>query len=251
MVEKGEVALPLTSLFGGSTASGNALQRRSFLQALPLAACPIGLTAFAGAEAKQNIAGERSFWSGWAYMVRVADVGPAKIKVICISEFQLEADAAESFTGRATASYDVEIDDSKLRGVLAIANSSLSAGVGQTSPYAALLGTGVSLTDLLGVGIAFPNGAEIRQNAISGKLENGKLAIGWAEAPPRLEYQISRVYVTKEVIARNDTAPAYAPWVMAGTVSCVGKDPAYAVGAGQRKKGQVRESGIWSAVRIR
>jgi hypothetical protein len=184
-------------------------------------------------------------------MSRVADVGLATIEVACFSEFHFTLDAAGTLVGHATASYDIRIDDSKLRGILAAATSSFYTAITQTSEWAGLLGAGASRTDLLGVGIEFSNGTEIRQNAISGRLAGGKLKIAWAEAPPRLEYRISRIYVNREVTARNDTAPAYTPWLIDGTASPSEKEASYVVGAGQHKTAQVRESGIWSAVRVR
>jgi len=243
--------MSVASLIAASSERLGAMRRRSFLRTLPLVAAPAGLPLFTSAEAKNETASAGGFWSGWGHMARVADVGLAKIEVTCFSEFHFTLDPAGSVTGQATASYDIGIDDSKLRGILAAATSTFYAAVSKTSEWAGLLGAGASRTDLLGVGIAFNIGTEIRQNAISGRLENGRLKIAWAEAPPRLQYQISRVYVNREEVSRNDTAPAYAPWLIDGTVSSAGKDAVHAVGAGQRKTGQIHESGIWSAVRVR
>jgi hypothetical protein len=246
------VVLSLAFIKAASSNALGAVRRRSFLRALPFAAVPIGLSPFANAAiSDSNSAGTGTFWSGWAHMARVADVGLANIEVTCFSAFRFTLDAAGSLIGEASASYDIRIDDGKLRGILAAATSTFYAAITQSSAWAGLLGAGASRTDLLGVGIAFNNGTEIRQNAISGRLDGSKLRISWAEAPPRLEYQISRVYVNREVVAKKDTAPAYAPWLIDGAVSPAGKDAVYAVGAGQRKTGEVRESGIWSAVRIR
>ena len=236
-------------------ASSNALgtmRRRSFLRALPFAVVPMGLSPLTPADAAENgAAGMGTFWSGQAHMARIADVGLANIEVTCYSQFHFMLDAAGSLTGQATASYDIRIDDSKLRGILAAATSTFYAAITQSSAWAGLLGAGASRTDLLGVGIAFSNGTEIRQSAISGLLAGGKLKIAWADAPPRLDYQISRIYVNREAVAKSDNAPAYAPWLAEGVVSTEGSDALYAVGAGQRKTAEVRESGIWSAVRIR
>lgn len=238
--------------FKGPEYTPHAVRRRSILRALPVVAAPMGLSVLARGEPTQNIAGrEGAFWSGRGHMTRVADVGLANIEVTCFSDFYFKVDSTGHLRGQATATYDIRIDDSKLRGILAAATSTFYASITQSSEWAGLLGAGASRTDLLGVGIAFHNGTEIRQNPITGGLDGGKLKITWAEAPPRLEYQISRAYVNRDVVARNDTAPAYAPWFIEGIVSSVGNEASYVVGAGQRKTAQVRESGIWSAIRVR
>lgn len=193
-------------------------------------------------------------WRGTAHFVRIADLTWATLTITTNSDFWFVADASGIITGQATCSYEMALDDSRLRSLASWGNAhanSLTAGlipgIGQ------FLGPGFSTKDIIGVSASIDEGRPLRTGKITGKLTGSSIHLNWADQPQAVQYKYFVEYPTRKQIKSQNEMKAFAPWRADATITQVAPgqfEAAVDPSRMQQSEGNTKNSSFWTAYRV-
>ena len=165
------------------------------------------------------------FWRGQSLADRVTDLKWINLIVKYEGEFSFSTDAKGNVDGTATVRYTMNIDDERLRGLLTKYNGAseleLSIAPGIVKDLAPFLGTYAKFSDLQGMSGSYDDGTAVRQGAIKGLLDTGRmlLHLEWAKAPGSIPYKTYGIYPASRKVLGSGTGLAYSPWLEDASVS--------------------------------
>ena len=219
--------------------------------------CAGVISSAVGSKAKPAIRSPAGFYQGSGTARRVASLGVASLTSNYNSDFWFTVDAQGNVDGYATVRYDLRLDDAQLRSLIAFANS----GVGKANGVilsgipgmAEILGAAQMPSDIVGVSMRYDESMPVREGKISGRVTGEGLHLEWATPPPKIPYTTYTVHGVGEKVRRQDTAPAYSPWIADARLleAAPGQWQAFVTGeAAHRTTGNNRIFAFWTAHRI-
>jgi hypothetical protein len=178
------------------------------LSALTIAAVLCGVPT--GAQTPSSRAG---LWNGRGHAVRTANLDLVTITITYDSHFWFIVAADDTVKGEATVTYELNLNDSRLRSRLALGNAAGNAGLGMVPNAGGLLALGLASRDAIGMRMSYDEKMPVRKGAISGSIANGRIALRWTSPPQPIGYQKYAIYPMKERPMTAATHPAYTPWL--------------------------------------
>jgi len=192
-------------------------------------------------------------WRGSGRATRAVDLQLATITMSTQSDFWFTISQAGDVDGYAVSSYQLTLDDAKLRARLAWANSNANGALGLVPGVGALLGTGVSAKDAIGLTAVCDEAMPVRSGRIKGKLTGNTLHLSWAEPPDKIPYKRYVIYATKEQLQAASTMGAFGPWTSDAVVAEISPgefEAAVNASRSQTADGNTKISALWTAYRV-
>ena len=185
---------------------------------LPLAIVCAGVISSAvGSKAKPAIRSPAGFYQGSGTARRVANLGVASLTSNYNSDFWFTVDAQGNVDGYGTVRYELRLDDAQLRSLIALANSAIGKANGVLLSGIPGLAEVLDMTkvppDIIGVTARYNENMPVREGKIKGRVTGEWLHLEWATPPPTISYASYSVHINGEKVRRQDTAPAYSPWI--------------------------------------
>jgi hypothetical protein len=222
------------------------MKTKTAIAAMMAAATIAAITSLRPEASVQSAAG---FWVGSGHSKRFAEAQWVTATFTYRSSFWFTVGSNGVASGEALVTYELESDDSKLRSYLAVLNGVASAPLTILPGVGDLIGPAAQMKDVIGVRMAYDDAMPVVRAPVRGTLQGNKLHLEWGTAPSPLSYKWFRVHLTKEVVMRPQSAPAYTPWSVDADVAQTGATWR-AMASGKRAlQGLGQEVVTWSAVR--
>lgn len=192
-------------------------------------------------------------WHGTSHVRRSLDAKYFVETLDYDADFWFRVDGQGSVTGQAVMRYGISMDDQKLRALLTWAHSMGTSAAGMVIPeIAAVLGTGKTIGDVVGLRMAFDDAMPARSGHITGGVTNDTIHLQWVDPPTGVPYKLYREYPTHEVVISQKEAPAVNAWpVDASIQTSEGGDIAWVpAGAVNRRNGDAQFAVYWIAFRV-
>lgn len=154
------------------------------------------------------------YWRGTSNARRETNLNVAILKQNYQSDFWFIIDNQGNISGQAVVNYDISLDDSKLRGILTVVNTTSAVTLSAIPEIGSLLGANAATKDLIGVTTKYDEILPVRGGEIAGKLAGDTLHLEWKTPPSDISYSTFKVYPLKELTLKKGSTPAYSPWVV-------------------------------------
>jgi hypothetical protein len=176
-----------------------------------------GVLVSAGGSRAKPAKSPAGFYQGSGTARRVADLRVATLISNYNSDFWFTIDAQGNVDGYGTVRYELRLDDSKLRSLIALANSTFgkanSVLLSGIPGLAEVLDITKVPPDILGVTARYNETMPSREGKIKGRVTGEGLHLEWATPPPTIPYTTYSIHMNGEKVRRQETAPAYSPWI--------------------------------------
>jgi hypothetical protein len=192
-------------------------------------------------------------WRGSGRLTRIADLKLASLIMSTQSDFWFTVNAGGIVDGYAVSSYQVVLNDGKLRSRLAAMNTSANFAVGLMPEIGELLGKGMATKDVVGMSAVCDEPMPVRFARIKGTLAGNTLHISWVEPPSKVGYKRYIVYATKEELQSESVMTAFGPWDGDAVVSEISPGEFEAMvneARSQTAEGNAKISSVWTAYRV-
>jgi hypothetical protein len=169
------------------------------------------------------------------------------------SDFWFTVSPSGEVDGYAVSSYQLVLDDGKLRNQLAWVNAGANSALGLLPGIVALLGTGTKTKDVVGLAVVLDEPMPVRSGRIKGTLAGKILHISWAEPLAKIPYKRYVVYATKEQLQAESVMDAFGPWRSDATLSDISPgefEAAVDASRSQATEGNAKISALWTAYRV-
>ena len=225
---------------------------------ISLAVVCAGMIASAvGTRSKAATKSPAGFYQGSGTARRVANLGVATLTCNYNSDLWFTVDAQGNVDGYASVRYDLRLDDAQLRSLIALANNAFGKTNGVLLSGIPGLAEVLDMTkvppDIIGITAKYNESMPVREGKIKGRVTGEGLHLEWATPPPTIPYTTYSVHINGEKVRRQDTAPAYSPWIADARLieAAPGQWQAFVPSeAAHRTSGSNQIFAFWSAHRV-